>query len=96
MAVYCEKRTDDDLLHDIGDASRVLLVGCPICPNFSCVVQQHGGGPVSKMGVKGIKPLLLEKEMNKTAEWLQDKGVSVDSWTLSGMPASFCSIVSDA
>jgi hypothetical protein len=44
------------------------------------------------MGVKGMRPLLLETEMNQTAEWLGDKGVSADCWTLPGMPASFCAI----
>jgi hypothetical protein len=92
MAVYCEMRTDEEILRDIGEADRVLLVGCPVCPNFSCVVHQKEDGPVEKLGVKGIKPLLLEKEMNKTAGWLQDKGVSADAWTLPGMPASFCAI----
>jgi len=44
------------------------------------------------MGVKGIKPLLLGAEMNRTAELLREKGVSADSWTLPGMPPSFCAI----
>jgi hypothetical protein len=44
------------------------------------------------MGVKGIKPLLLDREMKKTAELLKGKGVATDSWTLPGMPASFCAI----
>jgi hypothetical protein len=92
MAVYCEKRTDEELLRDIGEAGRVLLVGCPVCPNFSSIVHQEADGPVSKMGVKGIKPLRLEREMNRTAEWLRQEGVSADSWTLPGMPASFCAI----
>lgn len=92
MAVYCEQRADEDLLRDIGDAGRVLLVGCPVCPNFSCVVHQQGDGPVSKMGLKGINPLLLEAEMEKTAELLRSNGIAADCWTLPGMPASFCSI----
>lgn len=92
MPIYCEKRIDEDLLRDIGEASRVLLVGCPICPNFSCVVHRQGDGPVSKAGVRGIKPLLLVAEMSRTAELLRDKGVSADSWTLPGMPPTFCAI----
>ena len=92
MAVYCEKRTDEEIARDIGEAGRVLLVGCPICANFSGVVHRQADGPVSKMGMKGIKPLLLDKEMMRTAELLRGKGVATDSWTLPGMPASFCSI----
>jgi hypothetical protein len=70
----------------------VLLVGCPVCANFSGVVHRQADGPVSKMGMKGINPLLLDKEMQKTAELLRGKGVATDSWILSGMPASFCAI----
>ena len=92
MAVYCEKRTDEEIVRDIGEAGRVLLVGCPVCANFSGVVHRQADGPVSKMGMKGIKPLLLDKEMKKTAELLRGKGVATDSWTLPGMPASFCAI----
>ena len=92
MAVYCEKRTDEDLLRDIGEAGRVLLVGCPVCGNFSLAVHQQEDGPVMKLGLTGGKPLLLGTEMNRTAELLKEKGVSVDSWILSGIPTSFCAI----
>ena len=92
MAVYCKKRTDEDLLRDIGEAGRVLLVGCPVCANFSLAVHQQEDGPVMKLGLTGGKPLLLGKEMNRTGELLKQKGVSVDSWILSGIPASFCAI----
>ena len=92
MAVYCEKRTQEDLLRDIGEVGRVLLVGCPVCPNFSCAVHQQEDGPVMKLGLMGGKPLLLGTEMNRTAELLKKRGVSVDSWILSGIPASLCAI----
>ena len=97
MAVYCEKRADEELLRDIGEAERVLLVGCPICPNFSCVIDQQADGPVTRAGLRSIKPLLLSEAMNRTAELLTDKGVAADCWTLPGLPAvSFCSITDSA
>jgi hypothetical protein len=92
MAVYCEKRTNEDLLRDIGEADRVLLVGCPVCPNFSCAVSQQADGPILKLGLTSAKALLLSTEIDRTAELLEEKGASVDSWILSGIPASFCAM----
>ena len=92
MVVYCEERTDEDLLLDIGEAARVLLVGCPACANLSCAVRQQEDAPFMKIGVTGVKALLLSAEMNRTAELLRQKGMSVDSWIPSGIPASCCAL----
>ena len=92
MVVYCEERTDEDLLLDIGEAARVLLVGCPACANLSCAVRQQEDAPFMKIGVMGVKALSLSAEMNRTAELLRQKGMSVDSWIPSGIPASCCAL----
>ena len=45
-----------------------------------------------KIGVTGVKALSLSAEMDRIAELLRRKGMSVDSWIPSGIPASCCAL----
>ena len=89
MAVYCELRTDEEILGEIGDAKQILLIGCPICPNMSCAARRQDDLPVIKFTLRGIKPLCIGDEMRRASRLLTSKGASVDSW-LPNPPKGLC------
>jgi hypothetical protein len=84
MAVYCTQRSDDALLADLGQAKRILLVGCPICPSMSCAVNQRGDLPAIAFTLTGIKAVCLANEMGRVSNVLTQKGASVHSWVPGG------------
>jgi hypothetical protein len=89
MAVYCELRTDEEILEEIGDARQVLLAACPICPNMSCAVHREDDLPFIKFTLRGIKPLCIGEEVRRISGLLSSRRVSVDSF-LPTPPKGFC------
>lgn len=89
MAVYCEPRTDTDVLDEIGDAKRILLVGCAMCANMSYAM--HKELPMYKFTVTGIKAVCTTDEIHRMAHLLAQEGLHVDSW-LPSFPTGLCAL----
>jgi len=93
MAVYCEARTDIDVLDEIGDAKRILLVGCAMCANMSYAI--HKELPMYKFTLTGVKALCTADEMHRMARLLAQEGLQVDSW-LPSFPTGLCTLAEGA
>ena len=89
MAVYCVPKTDEVLIGDIGDARRILLIGCPACANISYSIHRQGDGPILRFTLTGIKPVCVRDEARRISHLLAQGGASVDSW-LPNAPGAVC------
>jgi hypothetical protein len=87
MAVYCEPRTDTELLNGIGDAKRILLAGCPFCANVSYAI--HKKLPMYELTPTGLEAVSTRDEIDRLSAWLAEMGLYVDSW-LPSFPSSLC------
>ena len=91
MAVYCVPRTDEALFDDIGDARRILLVGCPACANIGYSIHREEDMPILRFSLTGIKPVCVRDEARRISHLLAKKGKSVDSW-LPNAPGAVCAL----
>lgn len=91
MAVYCEPRPDLEVFDEIGDAKRILLVGCPSCANVSYSIHKELPKelPIYKFTLTGIKAVYTKHEIDRMADLFAQKGLHVDSW-LPNAPAGIC------
>ncbi len=78
MAVYCEPLSDERILAQLGDARRVLIIGCPSCPAISYALD--GSSPVVALTINGIKSNGIKNEMDRLTQLLTRKGVHVEYW----------------
>ena len=79
--VYCELRSDTDLLNDLEEAKRVFLLGCPACANMSLYIQKSAQvSPVLTFTPTGLKAVSMIEELDRLTHLLADKGLDVDSW----------------
>ncbi len=91
MAVYCAPRADEDVLSEIGDTKRVLLVGCPSCANMSCAIHRRDDRPVVRLTPTGLKAVCMRDEMLRLRGLLETRGASVGSW-LPNLPGGLCAL----
>lgn len=87
MAVYCEPRTDEEILDETGDAEHILLVGCPSCANISYCI--HKELPIAKFTPTGIKAVCMKDEIDRISRLFAEKGLLVNSW-LPNLPTGMC------
>jgi hypothetical protein len=87
MAVYCEPRTDTELLDGIGDAKRILLAGCPYCANVSYALLKKL--PLYDLTPAGLAAVSTRDEIDRLTALFAQRGVYVDSW-LPSFPSSLC------
>lgn len=73
---HIEKRNDINLTKDI------LIVGCSVCANISCGYYQGAKEPAMSIF---LKPLAIEKEIEKIASKLKENYNSVDSINIKGL-----------
>jgi hypothetical protein len=93
MAVYCEPRTDTDLLDETRDAKRILVAGCPYCANVSYSI--HKKLPMFELTPTGLEAVGTRDEIDRLTHLFAQRGVHVDSW-LPGFPASLCMLDEEA
>jgi hypothetical protein len=89
VSVYCEPRTDTEVLDEIGDAERVFVLGCPSCANMSYALEKEL--PVYKLTFSGIKAVCTGDEMRRVASLIAGRGAHVDSWC-PNFPGGLCAL----
>lgn len=87
MAVYCESRTDTDLLRETEGAKRILVAGCPFCANVSYAI--HKEMPMYEVTRAGLEAIGTKDEIDRLTRLLTERGLHVSSW-LPSFPASLC------
>lgn len=86
--VYTEPITAEKLIqqmekkNNINVTKDILIVGCSVCANISCSYYQGAKEPAMSLL---LKPLAIEKEIEKISSELKQKYNSVDSITIKGL-----------
>lgn len=86
--VYTEPITAEELIqhiekkNDINVTEDILIVGCSVCANISCSYYQGAKEPAMSLL---LKPLAIEKEIEKISSELKQKYNSVDSINIKGL-----------
>jgi hypothetical protein len=78
MSIYSITRPDDDIINDIKNSKKVLLVGCPLCANLMYSLQKKL--PITKLGITGIRPIGMENEMKRISKVLKNRGYKTKAW----------------
>ncbi len=65
---------------DLSDVRSVLIVYCPICPQFSLAMQT--GSPWLELFKSGFKTAALEDQIENICKPLEERGVRADVFTL--------------
>jgi hypothetical protein len=80
MVVYSELVSKEAILQGVGDAKKVIIIGCPHCANV-CIAYAKNvpfaksrGGAV--LGMITSKPIALIQEANSIKELLERKGIT--------------------
>lgn len=77
--IYCEPKTDDTILGEIGEVKSVFLLGCALCANISYCIHNKFQTPM----YKGLEaPINVKREMKRLKQVLAERGVHSDSATL--------------
>ncbi len=69
-----------DVMTDLQDAESVLIVPCPICPQFSLAMQNDS--PWLEMFKYGLKTGALEDHISELRESLESRGIRSDVFTM--------------
>ena len=89
--IYCELRSDKDILYDLEDAKSVFLIGCPACANMSLYIQKPTeGSAMMTLTPMGFRAVYVEEEVNRLAHLLADKELDVDSWVVKYPTVALC------
>lgn len=89
--IYCELRSDIDILNDLDEAKRVFLVGCPTCANASLYIQKAAENTAMLiLTPTGYRAVSMEEEIARLTHVLADKGLDVDSWIGKYPTVSLC------
>lgn len=91
MTIYCVPKTDEVLFGEIGDEQSVLLVGCPICSNYSYCIQTKTDMPLFKLSLSGSKPVYVSNEVDRVSSLLQQKEKKVEQQVFN-IPNALCGI----
>lgn len=86
--IYTEPLSAEKIIEQIekkntlGVTNNILIVGCSTCANISCSYYQGGIEPAMSIL---LKPIAMEKEIEKISSALKRKYKSVDSITIMGL-----------
>ena len=79
--IYSELRSDTDLLNNLEDIKKVLILGCPACANISLYIQKAAeGSPMLKPAPTGFKAVSILEEVDRLKHLFEGKELEVDSW----------------
>jgi hypothetical protein len=77
--IYCEPKTDEVLLGEIGDSKKVFLLGCSLCANISYCIHNHMQTPM----YQGLEACInVKREAKRLKQVLAEQGVQTGSATL--------------
>lgn len=86
--VYTEPISTEELINHIEKKNEtcvtndILIVGCGVCANISCSYFQNSKLPAMNLL---LKPLAIEKEVDKIASRLKEKYITVDTINIMGL-----------
>jgi len=79
--IYCESRSDTDIINEIEDEKRFIILGCPVCANMSLYIQKAAqDSPVLALTPTGFKAVSMREEVDRLTQLLNGKGLDVNSW----------------
>ena len=79
--IYCEPRSDTEILSDVENEREVVLLGCPVCANISLYFQKAPeDSPMLTLTPTGFRAVSMEKEVRRLVQVLNEKGLKVNSW----------------
>ena len=79
--IYCESRSDKEIVNELEGETRVFLLGCPVCANMSLNIQKAPDrSPVLTLTPTGFKAVSMREEVGRLTHLLNRKGLDVDSW----------------
>ncbi|MFO7695405.1 MAG: hypothetical protein R6V57_20155 [Vicinamibacterales bacterium] len=79
--IYCESRSDSDVLNDLRGEGHVFLLGCPVCANMSLHLQKSPQGePALKLAPTGFRAVAMGEEIERLKSLLREKEITADSW----------------
>jgi len=77
--IYCEPKTDDTILGEIGEVKSVFLLGCSLCANISYCIHNKFQTPM----YKGLEAAInVKREMKRLKQLLAERGIRSGSATL--------------
>jgi len=79
--VYCEPRPEAEVVHDLGGARSIIMVGCAGCANTSVYLQNAPeGSAMMTLTPTGFHPVAMKNAMDRLERLLSGKGLQVESW----------------
>lgn len=79
--IYCEQPSDTDILNDLKERGKVIVLGCPVCADMSLYIQKATQNtPVLTLTPTGFKAISMRDEVNRLTQFLKGKGLDVASW----------------
>ena len=77
--IYCEPKSDETLLKEIGRSKKVFLAGCSLCANISYCIHNKLQTPM----FHGLEPPVnVIREMERLKKVLAEKNIQASSATL--------------
>lgn len=79
--IYCESRSDKEIVNELEGETRVPLLGCPVCANMSLNIQKAPDYlPAFMLTPTGFRAVSMNEEVDRLTALLNRKGLDVDSW----------------
>jgi hypothetical protein len=77
--IYCEPKTDKDLLEELDGSKKVFLLGCTLCANISYCIHNEMKSPM----FQGLEVAVnTKREAKRLKQLMMEKGIQSDSATL--------------
>jgi hypothetical protein len=77
--IYCEPKTDRDILAELDGSKKVLLLGCSLCSNISYCIHNQMKSPM----FQGLDVAVnTKREATRLRQLMSKKGIQSDSMTL--------------
>ena len=92
--IYCEPKTDHDLLTEIAGSKKVFLLGCSLCANISYCIHHQLQSPIYSVENSGrnlgvlalsVGAVNLKDEIKRLKRILAEKGVQTGSAILTSL-----------